>query len=267
MDARTAYVSMICGGDAYVPGLETLGRSLLETGTRIPRVALVTRDVSPGARAKLGAQGWRLREVEPIGNPRGDVLLPRFANVFTKLRVWELDDYDKVVFLDADTIVLQNIDELFDRPSLAAAPDFLLPDRFNSGVMVVEPSSAMLAEMLARLPELMSYDGGDQGFLNEFFDWYASPPEHRLPAAYNTHQFIFQFIAAHHLLRERLLGGIKIVHYTVQKPWREVAIVGGSQLWWDVYDRVHPEQLAAWRRQLHALEDWSFNRVVSVLTG
>ena len=53
----------------------------------------------------------------------------------------------------------------------------------------------------------------------------------------------------------------------MQKPWREVAIVGGSQLWWDVYDRVHPEQLAAWRRQLHALEDWSFNRVVSVLTG
>jgi len=81
MDARTAYVSMICGGDAYVPGLETLGRSLLETGTRIPRVALVTRDVSPGARAKLGAQGWRLREVEPIGNPRGDVLLPRFAEL------------------------------------------------------------------------------------------------------------------------------------------------------------------------------------------
>jgi len=40
------------------------------------------------------------------------------------------------VFLDADTLVLDNVDELFERPELAAAPDVGWPDCFNSGVFV-----------------------------------------------------------------------------------------------------------------------------------
>jgi glycogenin glucosyltransferase len=264
---RPAYVSMICGGDDYLPGIETLGRSLVETGTSVPRVAMVTHDVSSAARARLEGSGWSVREVESIGNPRADRLMPRFANVFTKLRAWSLVEFDKLVFLDADTVVLRNVDDLFDRPALAAAPDFLLPDRFNSGVMVLRPSQQYLEMMLERLPELGSYDGGDQGFLNELIDWYSLPTEHRLPAAYNTHQFIFQFIAAHPLLRERLLDEVKIVHYTVQKPWRDTVLAGGSELWWRFHDRAHPDQVSRWREKLHALEDWSFGRVVSILTG
>lgn len=40
----------------------------------------------------------------------------RFANVFTKLRVFSLEDYDKVVLLDTDLLVRRNLDELFLRP-------------------------------------------------------------------------------------------------------------------------------------------------------
>jgi hypothetical protein len=266
MTVERAYASLICGGDAYVPGLETLGRSLAETGTVVPRVALVTDDVSAAARARLVAEGWLLRDVQPIRNPTADRLAPRFANVFTKLRVWGLTEYEKVVFLDGDTVVVRNIDELFERPSLAAAPDFLMPDRFNSGVMVIDPSLEQLDAMLERLPHVNSYDGGDQGFLNEIFDWYGSPPMHRLPAAYNTHQFIFQFIAARRMLRERLLDQVKIVHYTLRKPWLDPAVMGGSELWWTIYDRIHPEQARGWRAKLHALEDWSFGRILSLFT-
>lgn len=38
----------------------------------------------------------------------------------------------RCVFLDADTLVLQNVDELFDRPELSAAADAGWPDCFNS---------------------------------------------------------------------------------------------------------------------------------------
>jgi glycogenin glucosyltransferase len=40
---------------------------------------------------------------------------PELGITFTKLRVWSLTDYVKAVFLDADTMVLHNIDELFER--------------------------------------------------------------------------------------------------------------------------------------------------------
>ena len=57
--------------------------------------------------------------VEPLDS--GDVKnlsvlgRPELGVTFTKLRVWSLTDYAKCVFLDADTVVLHNIDELFQR--------------------------------------------------------------------------------------------------------------------------------------------------------
>jgi len=55
---------------------------------------------------------------------------------FTKLHCWRLLQYTKCVFLDADTLVLTNIDDLFDREELSAAPDAGWPDCFNTGVFV-----------------------------------------------------------------------------------------------------------------------------------
>src|SRR5258706_11645771 len=103
-----------------------------------PGMVLLPADISQTARARLAHLGWQLRDIEPIENPAGDRLLfPRFASVFTKLRAWQLFDLDRVVLLDADTLVLRNIDDLFERREFAAGPDFFLPHRFNSGVMVL----------------------------------------------------------------------------------------------------------------------------------
>ena len=44
----------------------------------------------------------------------------RFVRVFTKLRALGLTDYAKVVMLDVDLLVTQNIDDLFDLPAPAA---------------------------------------------------------------------------------------------------------------------------------------------------
>lgn len=264
---KTAYVSTLCNGDGYAPGVEALGASLVASRAAHPMVLLVTADVSREARSRLSDRGWQIREVEPVHNPNtGDQqLLPRFDNVFTKLRAWELTDLDKVVFLDADTIVLQNVDDLFERPSIAAAPDFFLPDRFNSGVMVLEPSADTFQRMMHALSTSPSYDGGDQGFLNTFYgDWYAMPVAHRLPVGYNLFHFIFQFLRSHPSLGEAVQREAKIVHYMMQKPWRaRTTLTGGSKQWWEMYFRAHPEADATWKRQAHAAEDWTFDHFVS----
>ena len=266
---RTAYVTLVCGGDAYVPGAEALGRSLVDTGTKHPMMAMVTSDVSADGLAKLARQGWTPRLVEPIPNPRGDgdLLLPRFRNVFTKLRAWELDELDKAVFLDADTLVLTNVDELFDRPEPAAAPDFFLPDRFSSGIVVLDPSRDTLARMTAALATTETYDGGDQGFLNSFFgDWWGLPREHRLPVGYNVAHFVYQFVLHHEHLTERVLPELKIVHYILQKPWlAHPTLAGGAGLWWRAYFAGHPEEDAAWKRRLHAMEDGAFERFLTAV--
>ena len=262
---KNAYVTALCTGDAYVPGVEALGKSLVATGTRADRVAMVTTDVSESACARLRAGGWRVRLVDSIANPsaKGAELFPRFHDTFIKLHAWELVEYDHVVFLDADTIVLHNVDDLFDRPSFAAAPDFLLPDRFNSGVIALAPSQAVFDAMIRKLATSTSYDGGDQGFLNEFFGWYALPAAHRLPTGYNLPQFIYQFLHAHPSTGATLEREAKIIHYIVQKPWLTSAtLVGGSALWWRAYLGARPRERGGWKTRLHAAQDGAFERLV-----
>jgi hypothetical protein len=262
----TAYVTTLCNGDGYVPGVEALGKSLDRSGTARPKVVLVTPDVPEAARSLLAAQGWWIRDVQPIVNPspQKQRLFARFANTFTKLRAFDLAEFSKVVLLDADTIVLTNVDELFERPGPAAAPDFLLPDHFNSGVMVLEPSKATFQHMMEQLFTAGSYDGGDQGFLNTYYpNWYEMHAGHRLPAGYNMHHFIYQFLRAYPGLAAHVEGKAKILHYTVQKPWlSRPTVTGGSEAWWDMYFDAHPESQKGWKRRLHAIEDWSFDHAM-----
>ncbi len=268
---KKCYVTTLTHGDAYAPGVEALGRSLKATGTREPMVLMVTPDVPAAARLRLADQGWALRDIQPVKNPTPahQQLFPRFDKVFTKLRAWELTDFDKVVLLDADMVVRRPIDDLFERPELAAAPDFMRPDRFNSGLLVLEPGSEKLGRMMETLAASPTYDGGDQGFLNAFFgDWYTGASDRRLPTWYNLPNFIFQFMHGHESLRAEVEREARVVHYLVQKPWQSASTVtGGSEMWWDAYLGVHPELDQGWKRRLHAIEDRSFDRAVAAFMG
>ncbi|KAH9376114.1 hypothetical protein HPB48_012825 [Haemaphysalis longicornis] len=59
---------------------------------------------------------------------------------YTKLHAWRLLHLSKGVFLDADTLVLSNCDELFERRELSAVPLRGWPDLFDTGVFVFQPS-------------------------------------------------------------------------------------------------------------------------------
>jgi len=171
----------------------------------------------------------------------------QLATTCTKIQLWNLTQYKKVVYLDADVLVLKPIDELFDRPGLAAAPDLMPPDRFNTGVMVIEPNATMHRQILASLPSLSSYDGGDQGFLNSFFDaWFSSPAPHRLPVRYN----MLQHMAHLYPPAWTLIEDPAIVHFCGErnkKPWHihntdasPILLRPYVQKWWDIYSKAIP---------------------------
>lgn len=58
-----------------------------------------------------------------------------------------------------DVQVLSNVDELFDREELSAAPDPGWPDCFNSGVFVFRPSNETHEKLLEFCSENGSFDG------------------------------------------------------------------------------------------------------------
>ena len=103
----------------------------------------------------------------------------------TKITAWLLNDYDKMIFLDANTLVLKPCDELFNYSELSAVPDNHWPDIFNSGVFVLEPNEQTYHELLSLSMESGSFDLADQGLLNTYFsDWFLDRDKH-LPGIYN----------------------------------------------------------------------------------
>lgn len=63
-----------------------------------------------------------------------------------------------VVYLDADTIVVKSIEDLFKCGKFCA--NLKHSERLNSGVMVVEPSQKVFNDMMSKVNTLESYTGG-----------------------------------------------------------------------------------------------------------
>lgn len=62
-----------------------------------------------------------------------------------------------MVYLDADALVVRNMDEVFGCSGFCAA--LRHSERLNSGVMVVRPSAAVFGDMLSKIGRLPSYTG------------------------------------------------------------------------------------------------------------
>lgn len=173
---KNTYATLLYTDD-FLLGVRVLGQSIRESGTTTDMVALLTKNVSRSAEETLRGDGWITERIDMIANPatRPDGSFPRnFFGVYSKLLMWGLTDYEKVLYLDADTIVVRNIDHLFGCPGLCVVVRH--SERFNSGLMVLTPDAAVLDDMLDQIESTPSYTGGDQGFLNVYFSEFIDSP-------------------------------------------------------------------------------------------
>lgn len=162
------------------------------------------------------------------------------SSEMTKLHIWNLTEYEQVFYIDADCMIVGSIEHMFKETEdvdFAAAPDVFPPDRFNAGVMIIKPSAERFADLCQALHTLPSYDGGDTGFLNEYFgDWYSGCAASRLPYAYNCQRILYWFT---HEKRPGYWDSIrdkKIIHFSSSpKPWEQTmtTVRGDLELqWW-----------------------------------
>ncbi|URE08726.1 Glycosyl transferase family 8 [Musa troglodytarum] len=247
---REAYATILHSAERYVCGAIALARSIRSSGSARDLVILVDGTISEHDRSGLEAAGWKVRTMERIRNPKAKRDAYNEWN-YSKFRLWQLTEYDKVVFLDADLLVLRNIDFLFALPEITAVGNNAA--LFNSGVMVVEPSNCTFQLLMDHIDEITSYNGGDQGYLNEIFTWW-----HRVPKSLN---FLKHFWAGDAERRRekknRLLGAdppvLYVVHYLGLKPWlcfRDYdcnwdlstywgfASDAAHETWWKVHDTL-----------------------------
>ena len=206
-------------------GVLGLHRSLRRVRSAHPLLCLCV-NVSNETQSALQSDGIHVRDVAPIeaGHP----------GAFGKLQVLQLLDYRRVLFLDVDTIVLRNIDHLFElQCDFAFAPDIGFEvsaskmDLINAGVFVHTPQDAILKDMMQH---------------KEGFTTLSGEP------------FLQDFINAH---RETLDGRMSICDLDVMYNVKRQLFLGHPQLWNCVRQEVAVMQFGGRQKPWHVTSTFS----------
>ncbi|MEG4836990.1 glycosyltransferase family 8 protein [Microcoleus sp. B9-D4] len=141
----------LCTTRSYLPGILVLARSLRQCQSRYPLVVMVTHDLLIDEAASALTQEPNIRQrlvspIQPSPQAHTEYAYATFSEVWTKLRCWELVEFAKLVFLDADMLVLRNMDHLFEI-ELAVPSDEL-----------VFSNSTLPTEIKSNLPFLAAVD-------------------------------------------------------------------------------------------------------------
>ncbi len=153
-----AFVTLVTGSQ-YVRGARVLAATLRMHNLReYPLIALQVGLSKEEVRA-LETVGWTVQKVAPIPfyPPQRDPAVWKWVpeeglgkvhvNALTKMRVWELDQYKRIVFIDADAWTVGDVCAHLCRrgEELAAMGEYDV----NSGVMSLRPDKRRFRDMMA----------------------------------------------------------------------------------------------------------------------
>ena len=234
-----AYITYVCS-DNFIPGVVALYNSVRLSDCNHDFIVLVTDDVSEESKDKLKQNDLKIVDADKIyyNGKNKDKILDRYGKVdqswkmFTKINIWKQTEYSKLIYLDADTLVLKNIDELFEIDELGAVLGgsvMLNYSGIEAGVLVTEPNIKTYNNIIDAL-ESDSYDikMSDQSFLNDYFSKHGII--NSIPETFNRMW-----------KKNRNPGGSFIFHFNGSKPWIEPSSLDHNSLslWRHFYEFNH----------------------------
>lgn len=244
-ERREAYVTILHSSEAYVCGAIALAQSIIKSNSTKDLVLLADDHISSKSIQGLILAGWKIKRIKRIRSSHARKNAYNEWN-YTKLRIWQLTEYDRVMFIDSDLLVLKNLDIFFQYPQISAVWN----DRylFNSGLILIEPSECTFRTLMSKRFAVDSYNGGDQGFLNEVFTWW-----HRWPGKLNYLKFFESNYSGNVEIDRQIGDDLYAVHYLGLKPWmcyndydcnwdieiyRKFASDSAHKKWWQIYDSM-----------------------------
>ncbi|KAM6544945.1 hypothetical protein CsatB_025681 [Cannabis sativa] len=216
--SKRAYVTFLAGNGDYVKGVVGLAKGLRKVKSAYPLVVAILDDVPEEHRQILRSQGCIVRLIDPVyppNNTQTQFAMAYYVINYSKLRIWGFEEYEKMVYLDGDIQVFENIDHLFEWPNgyFYAVMDCFCekvwnfstqykigycqqcPERvpwpaesgsppplyFNAGMFVSEPSLVTYHNLMEALETTPPTAFAEQDFLNMFFKDIYKP----IPNVYN----------------------------------------------------------------------------------
>lgn len=226
-----SYMTLL-SDDSYIYGIILLQKSLQEVNTEYPLEVIVTPNVSKPVLNILEQLNLKYRIIEAIKvdsfieyNSKVNAIFARtWALTFTKFKIFSFTEFDKIIFLDADIMVLKNIDHLFEKPHLTAALDGeyfnIWPDEphLNAGLLVIEPNIEEYNKIIDFMKTISWNKNSciaDQEVLNLYYsDW---------PKQTSLHLNKYYNIFAPYVQEDQVEDILKnsyFIHFIGRKPWK-----------------------------------------------
>ena len=224
--------------DDYLPGLLVLNASLKNTHSMYPFIVLLSSNISKKTIKILIKNSINFSVINTkIVNSTDINKEHRWFTTYFKLNVFNQTNYDKIVYLDCDILILKNIDDLFEYPHMSATnAGGMLPEKshwthMNSGVFIIEPSESLFKDMFYKIGNIeklksqssviKSKYGSDQDFLNAYYPDWSKRTELHLDHKYNMfHYYLDEYQSLFGYTLKGNTKPVSIIHYaSYLKPW------------------------------------------------
>ncbi len=164
----------------YLVGFEVMLKSLIENNPRIENenfpFVIISNDLtdedlitSRKIYDNISLKRYDESKYEKINEMKKERMA--FGD-YTKFELFSMVDFDKIIFLDSDTLILGNIDYLIDFKDDFGAVRELFIDQHNTGVMVINKKylNTKITTDLIKLTELYGItEHLDQDIINNYF--------------------------------------------------------------------------------------------------
>jgi len=232
----------------YIIGFEVMLKSLIENNPRVVKenipFTIISNDLTPDdlivskkihnhitLKTYDSSKYYEIDELKRQQMSFGD---------YTKYEIFSIEDVEKIIFLDSDTLILGNIDKLIDSKCDFGAVRELYIDQHNTGVLVISKKYLKLkiTNDLINLTKIYGItEHSDQDIINHYFQDVIEdfPIEYNFLKTYNKK--VFQ--------NTGLPNYIKIFHYIVKKPWQQKELVSleegtiwTERYWFEYYSKI-----------------------------
>lgn len=216
-----SYITLLSSKD-YLPGVLALHESLKDVQSRFPFAVGVTDNIYEDKIIDILQQNGCVVHCIPtleycqqtkkwcIDHDWNEAIF----NTASKISLFELTEYDKLVYIDADTFVLENIDDLFGYPDTSMVSYH--EDDYNmgfSGLMVFQPKYHHTDFYKILLENTICCDGN---LLGHMWNACKTDPRYQIPREYLVTYDATQantWILSHQ---------VKCVHFLNHpKPWKQ----------------------------------------------
>ena len=215
-----AYVTLLSSLN-YLEGVLVLHESLRAVNSRHPLLVLITEEIATKEiLAIFEEEGIFYEIVEALSYCESTIDKHRSTavlNTASKLHLFTLVNWDKLVYIDADAMVLENVDDLFLRLDGSMVKYSDDPHGFT-GMFVIEPPNHDEGEFyIELLKHVQCFDGDLIGklwfFIRTNSEYWIPPHYFAMPTTYTNQS--------------------KVIHYcNPGKPWMQENCNDGSFLGW-----------------------------------